>query len=424
MRDLASRLREIVRQPVTGPRRELTYVSEIEAPRADPAGLASILGGVLREASGGSCVVIDRTWEPEAWHGRRRIDAYVIESAAPLALFAPRLAAVGDSLSRTVFFDIETTGLSGGAGTLPLLAGCGWFEDGRFVVRQFFLAGPAGERALLEGLTEVFETAALLVTYNGRTFDVPVMETRWAFHRRSDPLLELPHLDMLPIARRLWGQGALASCTLSALERAVLRFHRVGDVPGLEIPSRYFQFLRTGDVSVIAGVLEHNRHDILSLAAVTGHAFRLAAEGPDVCEEAGEQLGLGHLYERAGNIERAEHAYALASVSEDEAVAADALGRLAVLLRRQARYQEAAAAWMGVLSLSQDRSPDGSLERRAVEALAIHHEHRVRDLDAARRYAEALGRGASGRRATEAQRRLDRLQRKMRKSIAAGDLLG
>jgi tetratricopeptide (TPR) repeat protein len=207
-----------------------------------------------------------------------------------------------------------------------------------------------------------------------------------------------------------------SSCALTALERSVLRFHRLGDVPGLEIPSRYFQFLRTGDVSVIAGVLDHNRHDIVSLAAVTAHALRLAAGGPDACECATERLGLGRLYERAGELERAEQAFALAAASDEGDVAAQALARLAVLLRRQGRHGESARAWQGVLDLG--GSPE-TLERRAVEALAIHHEHRARDLAGAKRYAETLNRrAAGGSQARDAARRLARLERKLRKSDA------
>jgi uncharacterized protein YprB with RNaseH-like and TPR domain len=188
-----------------------------------------------------------------------------------------------------VFFDVETTGLSGGAGTLAFLAGCGWFENGGFRVRQFFLSGPAGEHAMLDGLAAIFDAASLLVTFNGRSFDVPLMETRWAYHRRECPTAELPHFDMLPPARLLWSrrEDERTSCTLSALERSVLRFHRAGDVPGFEIPSRYFRFLRTGDSSVIQGVLEHNQHDLISLAAVMVHALQLARVGADDCETPG-----------------------------------------------------------------------------------------------------------------------------------------
>ncbi len=398
---------------------------------------AASLGGVRHEIDGSACVVIERSWEPDEWHGRRRVEAYALEADAPIGLLDPRLRLDAGWTTGAVFFDIETTGLSGGAGTLPLLVGCGWFdhgpgspkptgEGGRFTVRQFFLSGPAGERALLGALSGIFARAALLVTFNGRTFDVPVMETRWAFHRRGNGAEDLAHFDMLPIARRLWGglrgreDEPRPSCTLTSLERSVLRFHRHDDVPGLEIPSRYFQFLRTGDARVIEGVLEHNRHDILSLAAITAQALQLAAGGPDVCETATEQMGLGGLYERAGDLARAEHAYARAAACEDADLAAHALARLAVLLRRQSRYQEAADAWHGVLSLSSERSLFAALERQAAEALAIHHEHRARDLGAARRFAETLRRHADGSRAARVERRMSRLERKMRK---AGTLL-
>jgi hypothetical protein len=337
-----------------------------------------------------------------------------------------------------VFFDVETTGLSGGAGTVAFLVGCGWFDGDAFRVRQFFLGGPAGEPALLRELGRIFDGATLLVTFNGRTFDVPLMETRWAFHRRSSPTDDLPHFDMLPPARRLWGGIRMErpvsllrapryggqvrpagssderSCSLTSLERSVLGFHRLGDVPGFEIPARYFHFLRTSDASAIEGVLDHNRHDLLSLAAVTAHACWLAKEGPLACREPGEQCGLGGLYERAGDVARAIEAYEMAVCSTDRDVRRLASARLAVLLRRDKRFDDAAAAWQRVLSLAADGGDRlTTLERRAAEALAIHHEHRARDLPRARRYAEVLCGQASGRAANDAAHRLSRLNRKI-----------
>jgi uncharacterized protein YprB with RNaseH-like and TPR domain len=420
--DLKSRLRAIVKHPISsGPPRELTYVEDSSGVAMDAGQAAHALGGTRHEVDGSACVVVERAWEPDEWHGRRRVESYALDAGAPIALLDPRLTLDAEWTKGVVFFDIETTGLSGGAGTLPLLVGCGWFEGGKFIVRQFFLSGPAGERALLSALSGIFERASLLVTYNGRTFDLPVMEMRWAYHRRANGAEDLPHFDMLPIARRLWGgvRGETrppSSCSLTSIERSVLRFHRIGDVPGLEIPSRYFQFLRTGDATVIEGVLEHNRHDILSLAAVTAHALGLAAEGPDACETPGEQLGLGRLYERAGDVARAEHAYARAAASEDAELAAHALARVAVLLRRQSRYQEAADAWHGVLSLSREHSLFAALERQAAEALAIHHEHRAHDLGAARQFAQTLRRHAIGARAAHVERRVTRLEGKMKKT--------
>jgi uncharacterized protein YprB with RNaseH-like and TPR domain len=453
MRDLASRLRAIVgKRPHVSfselrendtrgrfPARELVYVPDIGAEGIDLDATAAALGGSRYDVNGSACVVVDRVWSADQWHGRRQVESYAIDPAAPIGLFDSRLGAERDWASHVVFFDIETTGLSGGAGTLAFLAGCGWFEDGGFKVRQFFLSGPGGEHALLDALSRIFDDASLLVTFNGRTFDVPVMDTRWAYHRRDTPTADLPHFDMLPPARRLWkrpGDGARSpkgspvplddhGCTLSALERSVLRFHRPRDVPGFEIPSRYFYFLRTGHVAAIEGVLEHNRHDVISLAAVMSQALRLAADGPEACETAAEQLGLGRLYERAGDLPRASQAFTLAAASPSREVAAHAMARLAVLLRREARYEEAAAAWQGVLvCAAQTQLPLSTLERHAVEALAVHHEHRARDFATAKRYAETLRAQARGPLAAAADHRLGRLDRKIRARVkSVGELL-
>jgi uncharacterized protein YprB with RNaseH-like and TPR domain len=427
MRDLRSRLRAIVQEDRSRaasadaagtPVRELTYVPDGAGPSLDLDAAALILGGEAHRTRSSGFVSIDTVHEAHDHHGRRRLESYVIPPDAPIRLFDPRVRAESGWASRIVFFDIETTGLAGGAGTVAFLAGCGWFEDDGFRVRQFFLAGPAGESAMLDALGAVFDRATLLVTYNGRAFDVPTMDTRWAFHRRDSPAAELPHFDMLPPARRLWGgpRGArdASSCTLTSLERSVLGFHRLRDVAGFEIPARYFQFLRTGHPAVVAGVLEHNRHDVISLAALASHALQLAADGPDACREPCEQAGLGRLYERAGDAARAAYAYELAARHADGELRAHVLARLAVLLRRAERHAEAAAAWEDVFESTWSRhGVDSPLGWRAAEALAIHHEHRVRDLERARRYAEALERTSRGRIADGARYRLNRLRRKM-----------
>jgi uncharacterized protein len=422
MRDLGARLREIVRDRgrsgLISPEGQNQTRSPFPPFRLDETRLP-----VSFEVSDHVRAAGDR-------HGRRPVGACDLDPTAPIGLFDPRIRRAAGWADRVVFFDIETTGLSGGAGTLAFLVGCGWFEQGAFHVRQFFLRGPGGEPAMLEALAGMLATASLLVTFNGRTFDVPVMETRWAFHRRPCPIDDLPHFDMLPSARRLWGRrpddeierrrtgtGPISpdgGCSLSALECSVLGVHRSGDVPGFEIPGRYFHYLRTGDAGVIDGVLEHNRHDLLSLAALTSHALRLARDGPEACREPAEQAALGRLYERAGDLDRAVTAYELAARSGERNVRRHALARLAVLMRREARYDDAAAAWQGVLDgAPAGRRPLTRLERRAVEALAIHHEHRAGDLETAERYAERLAGEASGRQARDAAHRLGRIQRKM-----------
>jgi uncharacterized protein YprB with RNaseH-like and TPR domain len=424
MKDLAARLRAIVRET----RREPTVELGEEAGLAVTHGpdrlealdrIAQALQGTFiapepEGAAHSACLVIDRDYDGTRHHGRRRIETCRVSPQAPLTLFEPRLSAVEDWASRLVFFDIETTGLSGGAGTIAFLVGCGWFEAEGFRVRQWLITGPAGERVMLDALARTLDDASLLVTFNGRTFDVPFMEMRWAFHRQSSPVDDLPHFDMLPTARRLWRRREDdASCSLTALERSVLGVHRVNDVPGFEIPVRYFQFLRTGDPSLLEGVLEHNRLDVISLAVVTAHALELAEGGPQWCREPSEQLGLGHCYERKGELALALESYMLAGASDDREVRCRALERQAVLLRRQNRFGEAADAWEQLLHGA--RRPFTSIERRAAEALAIHHEHRAGDLDAARRYAEVVRGVASGRSVADVEHRLGRISRKQQK---------
>ena len=418
MRDFAARLRDIVRQ---NPRRELTYVPGDDRSEAASRSLAEALGGRTVGGDGG-CVELDRVYDGGRSYGRRSVDAWRPASGAPLHLIDPRASSVPDWWRRVVFFDIETTGLSGGAGTIAFLVGCGWFEDEGFRVRQFFLAGPAGEHAMLTALADVLSDASLLVTFNGRTFDVPFMEMRWAFHRAPPPTDELAHVDMLPAARRLWRRREMTSaldggCNLTSLERAVLDVHRVGDVPGFEIPARYFHFLRTGDRPAVEPVFEHNRRDIVSLAALMSHALWLIHEGPEACREPGEQLALGRMYERAGDRARARQCFEMAAGSIGDAdVRREGLARLAASLRREARYDEAARAWEGVLAVTA-RDGASSLDVMANEALAIHHEHRRRDLATARRYAEALERQASARLRRNVDHRIRRLDRKLKKGV-------
>ena len=259
------------------------------------------------------------------------------------------------------------------------------------------------------------------------------------FHRMRMPLESVRHFDMLHPARRLWRTresaealtdrlGVDGGCRLSTLERILCGVRRVGDVPGLEIPGRYFQFLRTGDARPLEAVLEHNRLDLISLAAVTAHAVQLVEAGTDRCRDAAETLALGRVYERAGGPDRAIDAYrrAAAAAGAHVDVIAEATYRLAVRLRRDRRFGEAADCWRQLLELKQGRTGRRSallapLRQVAVEALAIHHEHRQRDYAGARELALQLlddTDGVSRVKPDMTRRRLARLERKMSGSAA------
>jgi uncharacterized protein len=416
--DLTSRLRAIVNSGPPKAVRELTYEPDDgyrNGAVLDSDFVASALGGRRVTNRFGECLVVDRRYESDRWHGGVQIGDCSIDDLDSLRILDPALDRELRPGPKTIFIDLETTGLSGGAGTVAFLVGCGYFDLGAFQVRQFLLTSHAGERALLAAVAEFFDGADLIVTYNGKTFDVPVMETRWMFHRMEMPLEGVPHFDMLHPARRLWKHDE-NGCRLSTLERTLFDVVRVGDVPGMDIPARFFGFVRSGDPRPLEPVLEHNRIDLVSLAAVTARGMRMAREGQDGCRDCAEALALGKILERAEHVSRAEACYRYAGQSPVSHIRADALYRLAVRLRRDRRFDDAADTWRELIEFTEPRSMRrgvlGQLRQVAVEALAIHREHRAKDLVGARELALTVLEESGGR--TERVRhRLARLDRKL-----------
>ena len=393
---------------------------------ADAVAAALELGGAVVEYADGAVIVVDREYRAGDLHGRTPIGEIVstiVEGSDALHLMSRAYESATGITERILFLDLETTGLFGGAGTQAFLVGCASIEGTSIRVRQFLMPGFEHERAVLSALEQWAKDHGALCTYNGRTFDVPLIETRFMFHRVPCPLDGVPHLDMLHPARRMWRQRPLttgtpdpddSSCSLSVLEKSIAGLHRVGDVPGYEIPSRFFKFVRTGDARPLEAVLEHNRLDLISLAAVLARAIVLINRGPSAATTAQEAYGLARVYERGGAHENAEAALLRTiefakRVGLEPEVHGEALRRLAWIRRRDRRPHEAAEAWKELAVLPRCAA---SLRREAREALAIHHEHRLKDLMTARQHAlELLADGVSNR--TRVQHRLDRLERKL-----------
>jgi len=230
------------------------------------------------------------------------------EASAPtLSLLAldPALAAVDPS--RALYLDTETTGLSGGAGTVAFLIGLGWFEEGAFVFEQLLLRDLGQERPLLERLGRRMEQASMIVSYNGKSFDLPLLRSRRVLARLG-ALRELPHLDLVHVARRVH-RHRLAEHTLGRVESEVLGFERFGDIGGAEISSRYWHFLRTGDFAALDGVLEHNLWDVVSMAALVGLYGEPLGESREGGDPGGlapvDWPGLARTLKRAGSLELA-----------------------------------------------------------------------------------------------------------------------
>jgi uncharacterized protein len=410
MNELPSRLRELIKPARIGGQTNASLPDSDSA--CDPA---EALGGRYLEQGGSRCVIVEREYSPAHRHGAARLRdcAEAARGRHQLDLLAgkPFNCPPGAPL---VFLDIETTGLAGGAGTFAFLVGCGVLDDGGFRTWQVFMCGHAAERALLDILSAHLGEAGALVTFNGKTFDVPIIETRYLFHRLSFPLGHLPHLDMLHTARRLWRREG--SCALQALEQALLGVTREGDVPGAEIPSRYIHYIRTGDVGPLVPVLHHNRLDLMSLAVLTARAIQMAEAGPAAARDARESLGLGGLYDRAGLHARARECYVSAAREEaDREPRIEALRRLALQLRRERRHGEAAAVWQQVLALG---GSGAKAEREALEALAVYHEHRSRDVRAAYAFA---ARAAHTVPAAVSRARLDHRLERLKRKLARGE---
>jgi len=406
MSTLSDRLREIVRPAKPG--RYGARVDEDVVPRANPADIENCLEGQWY----GHCFIVERRFPAATKYGRMRIGE-LAERLRESAHEAPLVCNGAPARPPFVFFDLETTGLSGGAGTQAFLVGMAWFEeDDSFTTRQYLLARYSDERAMLSAVAEELARAGALVSFNGKSFDTSVLETRYLFHRLEWDKAERPHIDVLHPARRFWKED---ECSLVVLEQQILGARRDDDVPGFEIPERYFQFVRSGDAGPLAGVLEHNRRDLISLAGLTSRLLEIVRGGPDYADNAREALALGHVYARprtpehdARAIAAFERVVTLASTSRSgraSFVAEDALHALALAYRRARRFDDAAMCWTTLV----ESGCSSAVEHEAIEALAIHHEHRRRDLESARLFAmENVVRARKG-----ARHRLDRIERKL-----------
>ncbi len=348
-------------------------------------------------------VVVRHRLGPEQRIGRVAPSEAMVASPAAAAPLAGLDRAPVDLLHGLRILDVETTGLSGGTGTLAFVIGLARFEpDGTLVTEQFLLGAPAEEPALLGRIERELDGATLLVTFNGRSFDVPLLRTRCVLARRSSAALErLPHLDLLALARRLWRRRA-DDCRLVTLEERVLGRRRADDFPGHLAPAAYREFLDRGDARALAPIVEHNREDLAGTAALLGAALRTVEDPLLWAEDACELLAVGDLRLRQGDAGAAlpliERTVALARTPD---TLRRALTRLALLHRRAGRIDEARRAWERTLAAFPN-------ENLGYVELAKLLEHRARDCAAALAVAERAPHTAAG----DMQRRLARLRRK------------
>lgn len=357
--------------------------------------------------------IFENQYHLRSRYGKVPIGAGLKISGEVLSLLSRNRAFSGLDLSTALFLDLETTGLSGGVGVVPFLVGLGYFRGEKFWVSQFFLGDIAEEETLIRALRQFLREMDFqsVVTFNGKAFDLPLLETRFILQREALPLSGLPHLDFLFSARSLWSHKH-ESCRLYHLAQEVLEAHREEDIPSSEIPYRYFEFLRTGEFSFIEPILYHNQEDLLSLLGVVirGAALFVEERGGETefSDDAMDLFGAARLLERTG--ERARSVLYMTRALEGQLS-----GEFAVEAKlKLASHFKKSREWDKALSLWSEMIPLHRLE--CFRELAMYYEHREKDYVKARevvREGLALAGEASRSLQEDFSRRLERLRQKI-----------
>ena len=276
-----------------------------------------------------------------------------------------------------LFLDTETTGLAGGSGTYAFLVGLAWWDGGGLEIEQFFLREYSEERALLFALRERIAEHPVLITFNGKSFDWPLLETRYRMSRKISAPTPRAHLDFLHPARNLW-RLRLGSVRLSELERHVLGWDRGADVLSGQIPQIYFDYLRGGPPERLVPVLNHNQMDLRGLAALSSRILSLLSDAENLGQDGLELFGVSRICEKRGEHNRArklsEKSIASVLPTETERTARRSLARLA---KREGDFDLACELWKDALGNSRHGY-------EAYEQLAIYYEHKARDPGQAR----------------------------------------
>lgn len=349
-------------------------------PARDPYSIQHILSGCFQPTPYGELFLVEKRYPLHHRQGAASLG--IPTTLRVIAEWArePRLAEVEPD--GFAFLDTETTGLAGGTGTYAFLVGVGRYDGDDFHLAQFFMRDPTEEPALLAALTQFLQPCQALVTFNGKAFDVPLLNTRYITNAEISPLTSTAHLDLLPLARRLW-RDRLPSRALGYLEEHILgaiRAHE--DVPGWVIPSLYFDYLRSGDARSVKSVFYHNEMDVLSLAALLSHIAELLEDPqPSSAVHELDLVAIARLYEDLGHSEMAARLYERGLAHELPGdIYWDTVRRLSFVHKRRGNISKAVVLWR--------QAARGNQVYAHVE-LAKFYEHTARDYGQAAEWTEA-----------------------------------
>lgn len=389
-------------------------------PKVRPSdfGIEAVVQGSDMETQFGPAFISEQAYDSTYRHGR--FPLCITPDMSVLAAYANTPRICEDGCRNVVFLDTETSGLMGGTGTYAFLVGIGYRTENGFALVQFFMRDPAQEPALLAALDQFLSRFEVVVTFNGKTFDLPLLSTRCVMNGVSIPFQRFEHVDVLHIARKLW-RDRLPSRALGELEREIVQYYRSGeDIPGWMIPDMYFEYLRTGDARPLSGIFYHNAIDILSLAALYNHIGGLLHDPLQNAVGSGfDMAAIARLYEEMGRIEDAAALYERALETGDlpEEIFFKTMERYALMRRRQGDWEKAISLW---------RKAAAHGQLTACIELSKYYEHRERNASEALVWANKALELLRGRytweqagRATEKEieRRVGRLSQRVYKTM-------
>lgn len=366
----------------------------------------------------GCCYTIENKYPLTHFYGGCRLGDVLSSESDMLAALGGE-DCTGLAPGKLLFLDTETTGLSGGAGTLAFLVGVGFFEDECYTVRQYFIRDYDEEAAMLSELQELFGKHGNFVTFNGKAFDINLLQSRFISNRFRPRFGDFPHLDLLYPARRVWGLK-LESCRLSALEENVLGEHREDDIPGAMIPSVYFKYLEDKNAYEIKKVIQHNQLDILSMVSLVARLSAMLRSPLSETDGGFELLGMGRLFEANGRTGDMLECLEACSGSGQFDIKLQAVKRLTGVYKRNGSIERALEHWKAV------EAEDPSFELFHLIEMAKYYEHKEKNFDAAltivgKALQKCLNAGLSGSpQLAELKKRRDRIIRKLTASQSKG----
>jgi len=396
--DLKERLDRLLRPEKVFRKRELYPIEKL-------------VNGKIVSASEGETFRAEEYFPPDFRYGEMTLSEIHNIPTYPAHLLSGDERLKEIDFKKALFLDTETTGLSGGTGTLAFMVGLGFFQGDGFVVQQLFMRDYSEEKASLSILQDILNSYQFLVTFNGRHYDIPLLETRMILSRKRSQIREMPNFDLLFPSRKIW-KGAYENCRLVTLESRLLGMEREEDIPSEWIPSLYFDYIQTGDARKIHRVFYHNRMDILTMVALAGR-IHLVYHDPQAARprKGVEHFSLGRLFWDHGDREKAIPCFEIALKRCDDELAWEVMKWLSMAFKKTGQGEKAHSLWHEMMEWPYRKDAYPYIEA------AKYYEHRLKEFEKAIEYVDQALTLISFHRERDVELLLERKKRLLKKKV-------